>query len=332
MNHRTISTLHAVFALPIVLLLPSLPMALAAEGGTIAPPAPYEDISNLMQRFADGLGGLKERDLTIAPAKLAEQADAEPAYPFVPAAPPAAKLDSEKVYAQSKPGVVIVGGVYKCDKCQHWHVQCASGFVVRRDGLIVTNFHVVEGFKKLGAVGVMTDDGRVFAAKSVLAASRLNDVALLKVEADNLRPLPLAADVPVGATVYCLSHPALPSGKANAFYMFSQGIVCGKFMLHNEKGLPLRVLAVTTDYGPGSSGGPLLDDHGAVIGITSQSMPLMKQDGEKSVQMLWRFGRPACSILDMLNGTKPKAASGKDKPAADHADSKTAQGGEKAHQ
>ena len=70
--------------------------------------------------------------------------------------------------------------------------------------------------------------------KSVLASSRLNDLALLKVDAENLWPLPVSDDVSVGATVYCLSHPVLPSGKTNGFYTFSQGIVCGKFTIHAQ--------------------------------------------------------------------------------------------------
>ena len=267
----------------------------------------------------------RKTDQTVSPAKLAEQADPEPAYPFAATAEPAQKFDAKKIYAQAKSGVVVVGGVYKCDKCKHWHVQCASGFVIRHDGLIVTNYHVVEAFKKLDAIGAMTDDGRVFPAKAVLAASKLNDLALLKVDAENLRPLPLAGDVPVGATVYCLSHPMLPNGKANCFYTFSQGIVCGKFTIHNEKQQPLRVLAVTNDYGAGSSGGPILNEHGAVVAVACQAVPLLQQDHEKNVQMIWRFARPACSILDMLNSSKPKPEpSGKNEPATSRSESQDA--------
>jgi S1-C subfamily serine protease len=172
--------------------------------------------------------------------------------------------------------------------------------VIRRDGLIVTNQHAVEAFKQLDAIGAMTDDGRVFAVKAVLAASRLNDLALLKVDAESLRPLPVSKDVSVGATVYCLSHPMLPNGNANCYYTFSQGTVCGKYTLHNDKQQPLRVLAVTCDYGSGSSGGPILNEHGAVVAVACQAIPLLQQDHEKNVQMIWRFGRPSCSILDML--------------------------------
>ena len=199
--------------------------------------------------------------------------------------------------------MVVVGGVYKCTKCKRWHVRCASGFVVRRDGLIVTNLHTVEAFKKLDAVGVMTEAGRVYPVMAVLAASRLNDLALLKVDAEDLPPLPVAKDVPVGAAAYCLSHPILPGGKTNCFYTFSRGMVVGKFTLQTDKRQPLKVLAVSNDYGSGSSGGPILNDHGAVVAVACQALPLLQPDHKKNVQMIWRFGRPSCSILEMLSGT-----------------------------
>ena len=201
--------------------------------------------------------------------------------------------------------------------------------MIRRDGLIVTNLHTVEAFKKLDAIGAMTDDGRVFPAKAVLAASRLNDLALLKVDAENLRPLPVSNDVSVGATVYCLSHPMMPNGKTNCFYTFSQGMVCGKFTIHNDKRQPLKVLAVTNDYGAGSSGGPILNEHGAVVAVACQAVPLFQPEHEKDVQMIWRFGRPSCSILDMLSSStaKQEPSRGKDRPVASrHRDGDAAAG------
>jgi S1-C subfamily serine protease/thiol-disulfide isomerase/thioredoxin len=281
---------------------------------------PFEDIQGITQHFADELGRFKEKDQAVSPLKLAEQANAEPVYPMSPIAEPVGKIDAETVYTEAKPGVVVVGGVYKCNMCNHWHVQCGSGFVIRHDGLIVTNLHVIEAFKKMEAVGVMTDDGRVFRATAVLAASRPDDLALLKVDAEHLRPLPVANDVAVGATTYCLSHPVLGSGKANCFYTFSRGAVSGKFTTHNGT-QPTKVLAVTNDYGAGSSGGAILNEHGAVVAVACLAIPLYQQQGqEKNVQMIWRFARPSCGIFDMLSATQPKRepSHGKDAPIINH--------------
>ena len=54
------------------------------------------------------------------------------------------------------------------------------------------------GFADTKAIAVMTDDGRVFPVVSVLAADRRNDVAVVKVDAENLYPLPIARDINVG--------------------------------------------------------------------------------------------------------------------------------------
>jgi serine protease Do len=324
MHHQTIAvSVVAVVLIVVGLMLPQAwtvvattePAAVAPSAASNAPKQatasssqPYEDLQAVTQHFADELGRLKENGKTVSPAKLAEQADAEPSYPMTPTAEPTQKLDAETIYSRAKPGVVVLGGVYKCDKCKHWHVRCASAFVIRRDGLVVTNHHAVEAYKQTEGLGIMTDDGRVFPVKAVLAASRHNDLALLKVDAENLRPLPLARDASVGAAVYCLSHPSMPNGKSNCFYTFCEGVVCGKFMLHDEQQQPLRVLAVTCDYGPGSSGGPILNEHGAVVAVACQAIPLLQQEQGKNVQMIWRFARPTCSIFDMLNSVKPKAA------------------------
>jgi thiol-disulfide isomerase/thioredoxin/S1-C subfamily serine protease len=274
----------------------------------------FEDVQTVARHFADELGRFKDENQTMSPAELLAQAHADSSYPIPTLADPGKKLDAETIYARTKAGVVVVGGIFKCTKCKNWHAQCAGGFVVGQDGLILTNLHTVEACGKLEAMGAMTEDGRVFPVKAVLASSRLNDLALLKVQAAHLRPLPVSADVSVGATVYCLSHPTLPNGKANCFYTFSQGIVCGKFIIDGEQRKPLPVLAITADYGLGASGGPILNDHGAVVAIACQAVPLLQREKEKNTQMVWKFARPSCSILALLD----KSATGRKSTAAEN--------------
>jgi serine protease Do len=261
----------------------------------------FDDIQARSQHFADELERLKEEGQTIPIEKLVEQAQAEKTYRVEIQAGSNEKLSPEAIYTRSRPGVMVLGGIYKCTKCQRWHAQCAGGFAAHKDGLIVTNLHVVEGFKKLEVAGAMTDDGRVFPIKAVLASSHLDDLALLKINADNLQPLPIAEDISVGSAVYCLSHPVLSEGKINCFYAFTTGIVAGKFSTHNDKQQPMKVLAVTADYGPGASGGPILNEHGAVVAVVCQAIPLLKLDHEKEVvPMVWKFARPSCDILTLL--------------------------------
>jgi S1-C subfamily serine protease len=320
----TVAAMAGMILVCAVLLLPCITAAMedAPPAAQVVPASdvpkkpegqPFEDPQSVAQHFADELGKLKEQEKTLSPEKLVEQAAEEKVYPVTAEADPGKKLDPETVYSQSRPGVVVVGGIYKCTKCQHWHAQCSTGFVIRRDGLILTNFHVIEGMKKLEAAGIMTEDGRAFPVKEVLASSRLNDLALLKVDAEDLHPLPVSDDVKVGATIYCLSHPALAGGKGNGFFMFSQGMVCGKFTFHNDKQQPVKMLGVTVEYGPGSSGGPILNEHGAVVAMACQAVPVVQADQEKGTQLIWRLSRPSCSILDLLGkpaeGPKPAGGS-----------------------
>ena len=108
---------------------------------------------------------------------------------------------------------------------------------------------MIEAFRDMKAVGVMTSDGQVFPIKAVLAADRLNDAALFKIDATNLTPLPLAQSVPVGATIYCLSHPIMNCmGTEHGFFAFTQGIVSGRYRTKLMGETPVNVLTITADY------------------------------------------------------------------------------------
>ena len=96
------------------------------------------------------------------------------------------KLDGESVYNAARSGTVIVGGFAAARGRRPSRVSFASGFVIHKDGVIVTNAHVVAAFAHMNAMGVMTHDRRVFPVKSVLAVDRHNDLAVLKIEADDL--------------------------------------------------------------------------------------------------------------------------------------------------
>jgi S1-C subfamily serine protease len=266
----------------------------------------FEDPEAIAKIFSSELAKLAKRETLVSPEDLVEQAKKEQTCLIDTLADRGEKLTAEAVYALARRSVVIVGGINKSGKARSPHAYCASGFVIRKDGVIVTNFHVLSSFEQMKAVGVMTAEGRLYPIQSVLAADRHNDVAVLKVAADNLPPLALAGTVPVGATVYCLSHPVLNARKENGFYSFTAGIVSGKFRLRIAEGTLVNVLAITADYATGSSGGPILNEHGAVVAMVCQTLPIYHDQEELDVQMIWKFTRPTSSILPLL--AKPPAA------------------------
>ncbi len=284
---------------------PGAKSADAAEepGMAKAAGAEFVDPSVVAKRFTTELTRLLKSGKLVTPAALFRQAERAKTCAVVPLAELGRKLSPEAIYARARPSVVVVGAIVQPKGHKRFHAALASGFVISKDGAIVTNYHVLAAFQHAKAVGVMTDDERVFPIHAVLATDGHNDLAVVKIEADNLTPLPIAPAVPVGAPVYCLSHPALDTEETEtAFYAFSQGVVCGKYRLRVDGPVPLNVLAITADYAKGSSGGPILNERGAVVGIICQTRALFHDEDESEPQMTWKFGRPSSSLLALLKG------------------------------
>lgn len=131
-----------------------------------------------------------------------------------------------------------------------------SGFFVQPN-LIATNYHVIEGAAKGTAklVGKYT----TYNIEGVTATDRDNDLALLKVAAYGIKPLSLgdSNSVRIGETVYVAGNPKGLEGT------FSDGIISSR----RDKDTKER-LQMTAPISPGSSGGPVLNRKGEVIGVS----------------------------------------------------------------
>ena len=135
-----------------------------------------------------------------------------------------------------------------------------SGFVVR-DGQIATNYHVIEGISRGSArlVGETTD----YPIEAVLAVDEERDLAIVKVTGIDVPPLPLGDSdaVQVGNIVYVAGNPQGLEGT------FSDGIISAIRPEGNNL-VRGKVLQMTAPISPGSSGGPVLNDSGEVIGVS----------------------------------------------------------------
>jgi serine protease Do len=140
-------------------------------------------------------------------------------------------------------------------------IGLGSGFIISKDGYILTNAHVVEGAND---VTVKLTDGREFKAK-IIGTDRRSDIATLKIEASGLPAVKIGtpADTKVGDWVAAIGS---PFGFENSV---TAGIVSAK-----SRSLPdsTYVPFIQTDVAvnPGNSGGPLFNMNGEVIGINSQ--------------------------------------------------------------
>jgi serine protease Do len=139
-----------------------------------------------------------------------------------------------------------------------------SGFIVRPDGYIFTNFHVVEGADK---IEVKLKDGREFTAK-IVGTDEKTDIAVIKIEAKDLPIVQLGDSdaVRVGQFAFAIGAPF------KLDYTFTYGVVSGK---GRSKLLPTGGYSIS-DYlqtdasiNPGNSGGPLCDIDGRVIGMNT---------------------------------------------------------------
>jgi hypothetical protein len=179
----------------------------------------------------------------------------------------AATLDGPEIYRRSAAATVLVGTAYKCDKCTKWHHTLATGFAVSADGVIATNHHVAAS-PNGEAMGVMTADGRFFPVLEVLAANKPHDVALLRIDAKDLNFLPLRDDAPAGSPIRCYSHPA------SSFGCLSEGIITRYFKMNETDRNGSVFMQITADYARGSSGGPVVDAFGNVVGMVASTSPV----------------------------------------------------------
>jgi serine protease Do len=139
-----------------------------------------------------------------------------------------------------------------------------SGFLIREDGLLVTNAHVVEGAER---IEVKLSDSRRFVGKLLGYDSRV-DLALVKIDGGSGLPVLSLGDsnrLRVGEFVLALGHP----------FGLEQTV---SFGIVSRKGAPLQAAAPGFDFiqtdaavNPGNSGGPLVSMAGEVVGINSMA-------------------------------------------------------------
>lgn len=182
-----------------------------------------------------------------------------------------------EIYSEAAPGVAAIaatveGGAapaspFGLPEGRRGGTATGSGFVIDKQGRIITNAHVVEGATEIEVT--LTDGGESYDAK-LLGTDPSTDIAVIEVDApeDELAPLPLgdASEVEIGDAAIAIGNPYGLERTATA------GIVSG---LGREISAPNGFTipdAIQTDapINPGNSGGPLLDAAGRVIGVNSQ--------------------------------------------------------------
>lgn len=169
-------------------------------------------------------------------------------------------LDAAAIYRQKRQTVVVVGHLLSDGEVIH-----AAGVVVDPTGIIATAYHVVDKPTAVARM-VMTFDGKAYAVQEILAANRVDDVALLRVDAANLAAATLSAGDVEGSPLTIVSHPAAE------FYSVTQGLL-RRYQSSITRGKQTVQMSVTADFTDGASGGPLFNARGEVAGIVSARRP-----------------------------------------------------------
>ncbi|WP_368643903.1 DegQ family serine endoprotease [Castellaniella ginsengisoli] len=134
-----------------------------------------------------------------------------------------------------------------------------SGFVISADGYILTNNHVVDNSN---GIFVTMTDGKEYKAK-VIGTDARTDIALIKIEAENLKPLPIGDSDKLrkGQWVLAIGSPFGLDSTVTA------GIVSA---INRDTGDYLPFIQTDVAVNPGNSGGPLINLQGQAVGINSQ--------------------------------------------------------------
>ena len=170
--------------------------------------------------------------------------------------PPPQKLTTAQIAGRATPSVVVVENFNEDGE----KAQQGSGYVFSGDGIVITNYHVIRGAKSLN---VKVPGREPYRVDSILGYEIDHDVAAVQVSGASLPALSTETieEPKVGDRVVAIGAPlGLES-------TVSEGIVSAI----RDAGT-IHIIQRTASISPGSSGGPLLNDYGRVVGLTTSTV------------------------------------------------------------
>lgn len=198
-----------------------------------------------------------------------------------------------QVYAQNVQAVVAVNARYQSNG--GYSESSGSGFLISADGYVVTNYHVIEDAT---AVAVALHNEEVLEAE-IVGYESSNDIALLKVEGENLPFVKLGSSdlLQVGDQVAAIGNPL---GELTA--SLTVGYVSAKDRIVDTDGSVINMLQTDAAINAGNSGGPLFNMNGEVIGVITAKYSGNSGSGA-SIEGLG-FAIPTDDIVGILSDLK----------------------------
>ena len=155
----------------------------------------------------------------------------------------------------------------------------ASGIVMSADGYIITNSHCVydeETQTEYDRIDVTLYDGRVFEGAKIIGYDPTTDLAVIKVDATDLSPAQFG-----DSSALSLGDRVITLGNSGGLaWTVSQGILSGQARdVYEDTGYAIKCLQVDAIINPGSSGGPLINAYGQVVGVNSAKIVMSGYEG-----------------------------------------------------
>lgn len=155
----------------------------------------------------------------------------------------------------------------------------ASGIILSKDGYIITNWHCVvneDTGKEFARIDVKLYDGTVYEGAEVIGADESTDLAVIKVDAKNLKPAEFG-----DSTAMQLGDRVVALGNAGGLgWSATQGILSGLARdVYEDTGYAIKCFQVDAAINPGNSGGPLFNAAGQVIAVNSAKIVASGYEG-----------------------------------------------------
>ncbi len=175
---------------------------------------------------------------------------------------------------------MMIGTLYDCGRCKNLHGNISGGVIIGEDGLVLTNYHVLDRKpdEKVQGFVAMDFQGRCFAIAEVLAAWESADVVLIRLEntATKFEPVGLASSNPKPLTdVVVMSHPH------NEFFVVTTGLA-SRLTKPTMEGDSNTWLEITAEFSGGSSGSGVFNTQGELVGLVSRIHPMFREQEKSS--------------------------------------------------
>jgi serine protease Do len=292
------------FSVSIIILLIKVAVLVPSYGQEVT----YANNEGLLQRFADLADSIYMHsvflDAETTGIQLEERVDKKVKIGYT-TTPPTIMKPSD-IYQQARKATVLIGNAYKCNRCDLTHLNSATGFFIDKTGILVTNYHVLDmyanptGGNVSRCFQVLTHDDKVYPMVEILATSKLNDLAIIRVDTggEEVEVLSMGKPAKIGEKVYMLGHPQ------GFYYHFTDGMVANNYM-GRAPGFPPEVLkyqmAITADYATGASGGAIINESGQVVGVVSTTRTLhVNVQQQQHAQMVVKQTIPVIALNELL--------------------------------